>query len=511
MNIAMVLANAAKAFADRPAVCLGSKAVHSYAQLLQRSAALGEALRSRGFAPGSRVGVFLSNRPEYFEILFGAWYAGLVVAPINAKLHPKELAYIIDNCAASVLFTDIEGGLSQPGNVIDVDGDDYNMMLATAPSDHRPASAAPEDTAWLFYTSGTTGYPKGAMLTHRNLYNMTMSFLADIGPVDETDAALYPAPLSHGAGLLALAHLVRGAANVVPESGGFQPDEIVDLINRFPGSSFFAAPTMVNRLVNSPSLANLKVENLDHIFYGGAPMYAEDLERALSALGPRLWQAYGQGESPCTISYLPPHMHLDNGDGRLDERLSSVGIARTGVSVRVVDAQGNDLPPGENGEVIVAGDVVMAGYWNNPSATAQALRDGWLWTGDVGTFDAHGFLYLKDRSKDVIISGGSNIYPREVEEVLLRHPAVTEVSVIGRLIRIGARRSSPSWRHPRLSRLRNSTSFAWSTSRVSSARKLIDSYQTCPRATTGRFSRPKSESSSRAKPPPSRQRKTRSA
>jgi long-chain acyl-CoA synthetase len=432
MNIAMVLANAAKAFADRPAVCLGSRTVYSYAQLLQRSAALGEALRSRGLAPGSRVGIFLSNRPEYFEILFGAWFAGLAVAPINAKLHPKELAYIIDNCAASVLFTDIEGGLSQAGNVVDVDGDDYRMMLATAPSDRRLASAAPEDTAWLFYTSGTTGYPKGAMLTHRNLYNMTMSFLADIGPVDETDAALYPAPLSHGAGLLALAHLVRGAANVVPESGGFQPDEIVDLINRFPGSSFFAAPTMVNRLVTSPSLANLRVENLDHIFYGGAPMYVEDLKRALSALGPRLWQAYGQGESPCTISYLPLYMHLDNGDGRLDERLSSVGIARTGVSVRVVDAQGNDMPPGENGEVIVAGDVVMAGYWNNPSATAQALRDGWLWTGDVGTFDAYGLLYLKDRSKDVIISGGSNIYPREVEEVLLRHPAVTEVSVIGR-------------------------------------------------------------------------------
>jgi long-chain acyl-CoA synthetase len=432
MNIAMVLANAAKAFASRPAVCLGRDTVHSYAQLLHRSAALGAALRNNGFGPGSRVGVFLSNRPEYFEILFGAWFAGLAVAPINAKLHSKELAYILDNCAASVLFTDIEGGLSQPGRVIEVDGEYYRTMVATAPTDLRPAEAAPEDNAWLFYTSGTTGYPKGAMLTHRNLYNITMSFLADIGPIDETDASLYPAPLSHGAGLLALAHLVRGAANVVPESGGFEPTEIVDLINRYPGSSFFAAPTMVNRLVLSPSMADLRVANLDHIFYGGAPMYVEDLKRALSALGPRLWQAYGQGESPCTISYLPPYMHLDNGDGRLDERLSSVGIPRTGVAVRVVDADGNDMPPGENGEVIVSGDVVMAGYWNNPSATAQALRDGWLWTGDVGTFDAHGFLYLKDRSKDVIISGGSNIYPREVEEVLLRHPAVTEVSVIGR-------------------------------------------------------------------------------
>ncbi|WP_439572160.1 AMP-binding protein [Phreatobacter sp.] len=432
MNIAMVLANAARAFSDRPAVCLGPETVHSYGTFLARSASLGTAFRSRGLTPGARIGVFLSNRPEYFEILFGAWFAGLTVAPINAKLHPKELAYILENCAASVLFTDIEGGLSQPGDVVDVDGEAYAAMVSTPPDTLQPAEVSPDDIAWLFYTSGTTGYPKGAMLTHRNLYNMTLSFLSDIGPVEETDASLYPAPLSHGAGLLSLAHIVRGAANVVPESGGFQPEEIVALINLYPGSSFFAAPTMVNRLVTSPAMDDLMVENLDHIFYGGAPMYLEDLKRALGLLGPRLWQAYGQGEAPCTISYLPPHMHLDTGDGRLDARLSSVGIPRTGVAVRVVDPQGRDMPPGENGEVIVAGDVVMAGYWNNPDATASALRDGWLWTGDVGTFDDHGFLYLKDRSKDVIISGGSNIYPREVEEVLLRHPAITEVSVIGR-------------------------------------------------------------------------------
>ena len=432
MNIAMVLVNAAKIFANRPAVCLGSKTFCSYRQLLQRSAALGAALRDKGIAPGSRVGIFLSNRPEYFEILFGAWFAGLVVAPINAKLHPKELRYILDNCTASLLFTDLEGGLSQPGNVVDVGGANYHAMVASSSPDLQAAVATPDDTAWLFYTSGTTGYPKGAMLTHRNLHNMTMSFLADIGPVDEFDAALYPAPLSHGAGLLSLAHVLRGASNVVPETGGFQPEEIVELVNHYPGSSFFAAPTMVNRFVGSPAMANLIKENLDNIFYGGAPMYVEDLKKALSVLGPRLWQAYGQGESPCTISYLPPHMHLDSGDGRLDERLSSVGIARTGVAVRVVDAAGNDVPPGEKGEVIVAGDVVMAGYWNNPSATAQALRNGWLWTGDVGTFDAQGLLYLKDRSKDVIISGGSNIYPREVEEVLLRHPAVIEACIVGR-------------------------------------------------------------------------------
>ena len=432
MNIAMVLANAAKAFAGRPAVCLGESVVHDYAGLLKRSAALGAALKAEGLKPGDRVGIFLSNRPDYFEILFGAWFAGLTVAPINAKLHAKELAYILDNCAASVLFTDIEGGLSQEGRVVDVDGEAYRAMLATEPDSLVPATAAPTDIAWLFYTSGTTGYPKGAMLTHRNLYAMTLAFLADIGAVDERDAVLHPAPLSHAAGLLSLAHFTRGAANVVTASGGFQPEEIVALINHYPGTTLFAAPTMVNRLVAAPAMADLKLENLDVIIYGGAPMYLEDVKRALDVLGPRLWQVYGQGEAPCTISYLPPHMHMDESDGRRDARLASVGIARAGVAFRVVDAEGRDVPPGETGEVIVTGDVVMAGYWNNPAATAQALREGWLWTGDVGTFDDQGLLYLKDRSKDVIISGGSNIYPREVEEVLLRHPAVTEVSVIGR-------------------------------------------------------------------------------
>ena len=278
-----------------------------------------------------------------FEILFGAWFAGLAVALINAKLHPKELAYILDNCAASVLFTDIEGGLSQPGNVVDVDGEAYRAMLATTPPDLQPAAAKPDDNAWLFYTSGTTGYPKGAMLTHRNLYNMTMSFLADIGPVDETDASLYPAPLSHGAGLLALAHLVRGAANVVPESGGFEPGEIVDLINRYPGSSFFAAPTMVNRLVTSPSMADLTVENLDHIFTA-APMYVEDLKRALAALGPQLGRPTARANPH--HHHLPPHMHRQR-RRTPDERLSSVALAQSAPSACRYRQQ--FMPPGENG------------------------------------------------------------------------------------------------------------------------------------------------------------------
>ena len=444
MNIAELLVNAAAAFRDRPAVCLGAAPVLSYGELTRRAGAIAAALRERGLEEGARVALYMSNCPDYFEVMFGAWFAGCCIVPINAKLHPKELGHILADSGAAALFVtaDLAGqaATAVPDHgvtVVPVGSADHMAMIAGGEgagpgSFPRPAVVHPDAVAWLFYTSGTTGRPKGAMLTHRNLYNMTLSFLADIGPVDDRDAALHPAPLSHAAGLFSLAHFVRGAANVVPASGGFEPEEIVDLVNHYPGSSFFAAPTMVNRLIGSAAIARLKLENLDQIFYGGAPMYVEDLKTAVGRLGPRLWQVYGQGEAPCTITYLPPHMHVDTGDGRLEQRLASVGIARTGVSVRVVDENGVDRPVGENGEVIVTGDVVMAGYWNNPAATAQALRDGWLHTGDIGQFDAHGFLSLKDRSKDVIISGGSNIYPREVEEVLLQHPAVVEVSVVGR-------------------------------------------------------------------------------
>ncbi|QCI66942.1 AMP-binding protein [Phreatobacter stygius] len=441
MNIAEILINAAAAFGDRPAVCHGPQVQLSYGGLVGRARRVASWLKGKGCPPGARVGLYMSNCPGYFEVMFGAWFAGCTIVPINAKLHPKELGYILSNSGAGILFVTpdlaaqaVEAGLDQATRLVDITGPDYAVIVSddAVSGVTRPAKVDPNDVAWLFYTSGTTGKPKGAMLTHRNLYNMTLSFLADIGPVDAKDAALHPAPLSHAAGLLALAHIARGAANVVPVSGGFDPEEIVDLINVFPGSSFFAAPTMVNRLIGSPALARLTVGHLDHIFYGGAPMYVEDLKAAIARLGPRLWQAYGQGEAPCTITYLPPHMHVDNGDGRLDQRLASVGIARTGVSVRVVDEAGADVPSGVNGEVIVTGDVVMAGYWNNPEATAQALRDGWLHTGDIGQFDERGLLFLKDRSKDVVISGGSNIYPREVEEVLLQHPAVVEASVVGR-------------------------------------------------------------------------------
>jgi len=439
MNIATLLSNAARPFADRPAIFAGEDLFCSYRDLLARAAALGGWLRGQGVRPGDRVGIFMRNVPEYFEVLFGTWFAGASAVPVNAKLHAREIAFILGDCQARILFAtdDLRQTVAAAGEAgyvprrLVVAGDAEYRAALDSPA-CTMAEVAPDDLAWLFYTSGTTGRPKGAMLTHRNLFNMTLSFLADLDPVDQFDACLYPAPISHGAGLLGLAYVLRGAANVVPASGGFEPPEIVALVNRFPGSSLFAAPTMVKRLIQSPALADLNKAHLDTVFYGGGPMYVEELKQALTALGPRLWQLYGQGESPCTITYLSKDLHLDIGDGRLEQRLASVGIARSGVEIRVVDDGDADMPAGETGEVVVRGDVVMAGYWNNPEASATTLRNGWLHTGDIGFLDDFGFLTLKDRAKDMIISGGSNIYPREVEEVLLTHPGVAEVSVIGR-------------------------------------------------------------------------------
>ncbi|WP_372023149.1 AMP-binding protein (plasmid) [Tistrella mobilis] len=432
MNISELLAQSARTFHDRPAVCLGDATVLTYAGLRDRGAALAAGLRARGVPRGGRVVIYMGNRPEYFEMLFGIWAAGCVAVPVNAKLHPAEVDYVLSNSGAGLLFTDKAGDMAGFAGTVAVDGPAYADMLAGTEAlmpAFAPVRVAAEDPAWIFYTSGTTGRPKGAVLSHRNLWAMTASFLADIGPVTEGSAALHPAPLSHAAGLFALPFVRRGAANVVPESGGFDPDELVALLHRFPRSSFFAAPTMLNRFIACPALDTRAIAGLDLIFCGGAPIYVEDLRQALGLLGSRIWIGYGQGEVPCTISYLPPHVL---GPDTPESWLGSVGIARTGVTVRVVDDAGADCAPDMPGEVIVSGDVVMTGYWQNPEATASALRDGWLHTGDIGSLDAHGVLTLKDRSKDVIISGGSNIYPREVEEVLLRYPGVSEANVTGR-------------------------------------------------------------------------------
>ncbi len=268
------------------------------------------------------------------------------------------------------------------------------------------------------------------MLTHRNLAWASHAYAAEVDSVAPGDAILHAAPMSHGSGVYIMQHVARLGVQVVPESGGFEPEEIFALFNAWPRVSMFAAPTMIKRLVACP--ADCDAGNIRTLIWGGAPMYVEDALAALDRFGPRLAQIYGQGEAPMTITTLSKEDIAARDHPRWRERLGSAGKPYACVEVMVADGEDNPVAQGETGEILVRGDVIMAGYWRDEKASASALRNGWLHTGDVGAFDAEGYLQLKDRSKDLIISGGSNVYPREVEEVLLTHGAVREVSVIGR-------------------------------------------------------------------------------
>jgi acyl-CoA synthetase (AMP-forming)/AMP-acid ligase II len=428
-NLFAMLDQAASRFGDRGAVFVGEQQLWTWAELRERALRLAASLRVLG--PGARIAVASENRPEIVELMFAAWAAESVAVPINFKLHPLEMAQILDDADVAQVFASpkiaagLSGTTSRPVEVIA--GDEYAARLATAPGD-APTDTDPETLAWLFYTSGTTGRSKGAMLSHRNLTAMSVSHLADFDSPDQDCALVHGAPMSHGSGLYIAPYVLRGARQVVPVSAAFDPDEFLDLCEHHPGCSAFLAPTMVQRLVQTgrPRPANLRT-----VVYGGGPMYVDSLKKAMAAFGPIFTQLYGQGEAPMTITGLRRRDHLRAGDPADDAVLGSVGYARSGVDVAVLREDGTPAGVDEIGEIVCRGDVVMSGYWRNPEATAATLQRGWLHTGDMGSFDGRGYLTLRDRSKDVVISGGSNIYPREVEEVLVEHPGVTEACVVG--------------------------------------------------------------------------------
>jgi acyl-CoA synthetase (AMP-forming)/AMP-acid ligase II len=434
LNLYSLLDQAAIRFPERGAVFSGELQVSSFAELRSRALKIAAALR-RDFAAGDRIAIMSENRPEYIELLFGIWAAGMVATPVNAKLHAREAVQILEDSGAVALFVssklvdEVTQAIATSGardcRWILIDRPDY---LALFQDEWRGnIVASPDALAWLFFTSGTTGRSKGAMLSHRNLMAMTVTHLADMDPIDENCSLLHPAPMSHGSGLYISAYIARGARQVVPASAGFDPAEFIDLCGIHPGCEVFFAPTMVQRLRLEAARSGRRPANLRTIIYGGGPMYVEELRKSLAMFGQVFVQIYGQGESPMTITGLRRADH--SGDDAAI--LGSVGFPRTGVDAAVVSQKGERLASGEVGEIICRGDVVMSGYWNNPKATTDALKDGWLYTGDMGSFDDRGYLTLRDRSKDLVISGGTNIYPREVEEVLLKHPDVAEVCVTG--------------------------------------------------------------------------------
>ena len=440
MNLATWVERNGRRFRQEPALAEGERVHATWGQFAARTAAAAAGLRNDlGLLPGDRVAIVMGNRPEYLEVMYAVWHAGLVAVPVNARLHRDEIAYVLQDSGSAVVVTDDEHAddvrplvdrLDRLQAAVLAPGEQWDRLTAAPPM--CIVDRAPGDPAWLFYTSGTTGRPKGAVLTHRNLLMMSLSYFADIDPVAPQDCVLHAAPLSHGAGLYGLPHVARGAVSVFPGTASLDGEQLATLLRRWSGMSFFAAPIMVKRLAADPGLAGADLSRLKTIVYGGAPMYLADLETALNIFGPRLAQIYGQGETPMTITALSKADHADRDHPNWRDRMQSVGFPRTDVEVRVVDDEGRPLPTGESGEVVVRGEVVMSGYWNQPDATAETLREGWLHTGDVGSFDDDGFLTLRDRSKDLIISGGMNIYPREVEEALLCHPSVQSAAVVGR-------------------------------------------------------------------------------
>ena len=439
MNLAHWLERTALRQPDSPALLVGTKLVADYEEFARGAATTAGALASSlAIAPGDRVAIYARNSVEYLQMLYGIWYAGAVAVPINAKLHVAEAAWIVRDSGARLLICDAGMEEELAGRIHDLDcpiwpfGDQLNDILAVGPQRASPVLRTADDMAWLFYTSGTTGKPKGVMISHGNIQAMALTYLVDVDDVTADDAILYAAPMSHGAGLYNFQHVLKGARHVVPPSGGFDPEEIFNLAAELQDVHLFAAPTMVRRLIDKALSLGTRGEGIRTIVYGGGPMYLEDIIEAVDTLGPRFCQIYGQGESPMTITALPRGTIADRKHPRWKERLASVGTAQSCVELRVADLNGDPVPAGTTGEIVVRGTPVMAGYWNNPAATAETLRDGWLWTGDMGSLDEDGYLTLKDRSKDVIISGGSNIYPRETEEVLLNYPGIREVSVVGR-------------------------------------------------------------------------------
>jgi acyl-CoA synthetase (AMP-forming)/AMP-acid ligase II len=427
-NLASLLTNAARWFPDRPGVTWGTETI-TYGELDKQVVALDMWLRAHDVGRDTRVAVFMDNRPEFLVAMFGTWRCGAALVPCNARLTTEELSFLVSDSGAAVIITDethaVTARAAASDAIVCVAGPQLRTILDAEriPAAPGPVDVRSDDLAWLFYTSGTTGQPKGAMLSHDTLTFVTVSWLADLTPLNENDVTLHAAPLSHGAGFHALAATARAAHQLIPDSPSFDPSRILDFMRAYEVTNTWMVPTQIVMLTEAappdPDLPNLR-----YVVYGGAPMTTAATERALRKFGPIFVQLYGQGETPMTATVLRREDHRP-------ELFGSAGRARPGMEVAIQDANGRAQASSDVGEVVVRGAAVMSGYWRRPEATAESLRDGWLHTGDLGRLTDDGVLYLLDRTKDMIISGGSNVYAVEVEQVLSSHPGVGDVAVIG--------------------------------------------------------------------------------
>lgn len=443
-NLGRLLSDVARRMPDRPGL-VWREAGWTWAEIDRRVDAMAAALAGLGLGHGDRVLVQARNCNQMFESAWVCFRLGAVWVPVNFRLTPGEVAFQANHSGARAMIYD--HGFAEHADAARESSSSLAHLIAIeAPraGEHRyddlvaahlgaAVAAAPvryDDMAWFFYTSGTTGRPKAGVLTHGQMAFVVNNQLADLMPgLAATDASLAVAPLSHGAGVHAMVNVARGAKTVLMPDSSLDADVAWRLIEAHRVTNMFTVPTIVKRLVEHPAVDRYDHSSLRFVIYAGAPMYRQDQKAALGKLGPVLVQYYGLGEVTGAVTVLPRELHvLDDGPAA---RAGTCGYARTGMEIAILDPAGARLDPGAQGEICIRGPAVFAGYYNDPEANAKALADGWFHTGDLGHLDAEGFLYITGRASDMYISGGANVYPREAEEVLLRHPAVAEVAVLG--------------------------------------------------------------------------------
>lgn len=424
--------SAARAFADRPAL-IGDGRSWTFAELDVAVDRLAGGL-ARRLAPGDRVGLYMRNRPEYLLAQTAIERAGLVRVPLNVRYTPLEVANLCADCEAALVLhdqytaaalTEAEGHLGRPLDRIAVDGPAYGELEQSAPIVADRGAADLDALASITYTSGTSGRPKGVMLSHRNWRGVTRNMLVD-RRIKGTDRLAHIGPLTHAAGTYFAPFFLRGACSIVVEGG--TAEALLAAIERHRITGFTCVPTLLTRIVNHEDIDRYDLSSLEFIFYGAESIPRNTLEKSLDRFGPILTQNYGLTEAMMTCAFLPPEDHFDEG-GEL--RSGCIGRPYSFVDIVLRLPDGTPAPPGEVGEITIRAEHMMQGYWRRPEETIKMLRDGWLWSGDLARMDRQGFITLAGRSKDMIISGGFNIYPQEVEACLTGSPGILEAAVVG--------------------------------------------------------------------------------